>query len=451
MSKFRNIHTLLLGGNHPTRLAVIPQIGARSAGGLRRQARLLEALARQVESNDERRGAVIKRVLERNEAFKIAAGMLGDADALGAGASAFLLDLVGSQQAYRKLASVLRVHFQRRILEPIERVTHMSEVALPKRWTTEYEVDDVSSDGPRAKKTISAWHVVDVEQELGLELAALGKRTAYGGRFVVISCRQSNEVVITFGGDRGGETMKWGAVVSNVERPQDPMNVRLLSFMRGAKDTRDVLEATALRPAFTRQINALVHKVVLHVATIGRRVEGAVVARAVAFVPKSLEVASSAVEVRKVELEAPSPRGPEADFSDCKGHLAVHEGFVVGVAVLLPDAADLVDSLAGGALDALRGRIKPYLRAPPAGACRVYVIPLAEPVPLGALLIVERLALRRAHTGDWAYFCMARGHIGSAATRRAASATRRGTSCGRAASAVRDCASTSCGAPRATR
>jgi len=209
--------------------------------------------------------------------------------------------LVGSQTAYRLLASKLRLKNGTTIMSPIVKL--LANIIPSPIWSTSFAIDALDTASSKKTFSVSAWHVVSVESEIAAELNSLGKSVKHGGQFKArhMGGRDGgrNAVWISFGGDAGGTlgagTFKFGAIVLNRANPLSPLNVVVLSLMRGAKDNHDNLVRTALRPEFTKQIDDLKDTAVCRVTTANKIESTTYAESSVLFVPKRLLVASDHV------------------------------------------------------------------------------------------------------------------------------------------------------------
>ena len=427
-----------LGGNVNMTVLELPQRGV-GARALLRKVKVLAAASTALCPDDQERAKMLKKLVEADDAFDVAVEFGGNVRRLDLGESTFILDLVGSQQAYRKLASKLKHAFGRIVLEPIQNI--MDEHELFEVWAEVVDHTVVDEHGVESTAKLVAWHSANVEKELQDELNGFGGAQKHAtGRFVPRRFADSevhDTITLLLGGDGGGGSFKDGIVVLNQDTPQSPLNVRWLGSVSGAKDTRDVLEKTALRPAFTKQVDALQQKKLVHVVTFSSKASEIEPSHGTVFVPKQLPMPSTNGYPSIVDLSAAEVKLQlaEDDVSGAWGELAVFKDMVVGVAVLqrLPSAERVsVDEFWIEALNvdsekvrafrehddfaALSARISGFLGdADGLADVVVGVLPLLEPLPLGQLF-VEVLGVRVILTGDWAFLSVVQGHMGAAAT-----------------------------------
>lgn len=381
--------------------------------------------------------SLVKAIARRRLVFDEAKGVvLGDVGEFDVAESTYFLARAGTQAAYRQLASALRFHFGRQILAPIDKVL---KEAAPSSQTPVWDNDGkpvvVDVDVTDAKTKIvttkkfklSAWHVQSVERELQELLDDLGVR------FEPRRLEGTNDIWILLGGDKGGSGFKFGMVVVNQDSPQNPLNIRWLSYMGGGKDSRENLVLTALRPAFCASVNALKKLDVAHVVVVAKIGDAVNVTHASAFVPKGVTVHADAyVILGATALDA----SPLKKLADPLVYLAVHDGHAVGVAVFTmlranqQHAAKYVQSASdtAAATVALREKITRRVGeflggdAGPWWDAGVHVFAFVaqfrEPVAIAPdknLVRVERLGLRVVLGGDNEMLATVAGHMGAAA------------------------------------
>lgn len=327
------------------------------------------------------------------------------------GDSLWILHLVGTETAYRELASKLRLRFRRTVLMPINRLRKSIEVS---------DVDQ-GTFKTSSQAEVWWWAVKDVFAELQSMLNDLGNYGEYRARTFGES---RNCICILFGGDAGGKSFKMGAQIVNCDTPQSPTRVRWLSMMAGTKDTRQILEKSALRPELCEQLNSLKDSAVLH-AYGGRRGEGAIEPfHTCAIVPRAPLVAGRIFtgDVNVKELKDPT-------FDAVELVLAEEGDHVVGVAALgkcvdvsslearwpqdglfrdcpYPTFAEFLEGVAEYAGEPYDGR-----RVREVGLCR-----FLEPLGIeGLLLHAEVLPLMRMLSADNDLYASIYGHIGAGA------------------------------------
>ena len=419
-------------------IAELPQGGA-GAWAMSRKVKALAATTNALCADVQERATMIEKFMKSGDAYDVVLEFGGKGRRLDLGESEFILDLVGSQQAYRKLASKLKHAFGCIVLEPIQNI--MSEHTLFKVSDFSLLHNTVDDAGVETAQKVTGWYSAEVRKEMMEELNDFGP-----GRFVprrFADNEDDNTVAILFGGDGGGESFKHGLVVLNQETPQSPLNVRWTGSMRGAPDKYEVLSKTAFAPGFTTQINALRKTKLLHVVSLASGIEPST---GTVFVPKSMPVRGLDDMVVCTPGEAKLVATQELlEEKGTWGCLAVLEDAVVGVAVLQRRpvaegvrvdewwrAALFVDPSTRPESESAADKVRNAFAASDDFAtikCHVAsflgdgdglvdtvvgLLPLLEPLPLGQLML-EFLGVRLFLTGDWAFLSVMLGHMGAAA------------------------------------
>ena len=349
------------------------------------------------------------------------------------GESEMVLDLVGSQTAYRVLASKLRAKYGTMVLRPIDEIVKKNQ---PPAATFGIEKIEEMKKGSATSKQAVWWCVDDVQGAMLAKLAELGKHVKHGGRFVPRLDRGENVVWPLFGGDKGGDLFKFGLLFANVENPQNPLEILWLSSVRGVGDSYENLKRTALRPAFAKQVNGTAHVDLVRVFSalhVESQVESEVcVETGLTFVPKGLPMSDTGL----ISL-AKTPEMVDCMEYDVSsgayGVLAVYGGRYVGVAHVREFTVTGGVSFDGGGhpvLEALSKRAKDpvvmgivhefLLGVGDAAPPRQYVglvgfSAFNEAIACGAFVCVEVLGMRRMFAADHALYACVRGHLGAAA------------------------------------
>ena len=405
--------------------------GGASASGKRRAVRAVELAAGALAPGDSLRVDVLSKLVQRHANLQVVLGLMLDpaGSKFDVGESEMILDLVGSQTAYKMLASKLKHSFGKRILQPIDSLRSNHKPSAT--WSATIDWSETNDDGEVTSKKVSAWHVLEPELDLIAELNELGKRVDWGGRFVVRHIDGRNEIWVLVGGDAGNGSFKFGAAVLNQENPQSPLNVILMSWMKGAKDSRELLLETALRKDFTDKIDAMAQKKVVRIVTVQQpqaqsskedRIEsyGCVLARDDLVLEQDRCVK---FDDRMVSAAHADPVEPDVG-AVVVGALAVRGDDIIGVAVLekcapAVEAARVLGEIFVERSDTFFNTVELVGEFLGATCYRVLsLIPLLEPLHVHvasgtqSLVMVEELSLKRMMTGDWAFICMLRGHQG---------------------------------------
>jgi hypothetical protein len=432
------------GSSGVTLVAVSESRDGASLRTVARQSKLLQSVIEKMTTAPDQQARFFQAMMRYNDAFQEACSLYDKGGRFTFDESMFLLARAGTQQAYRDLASALRLKFGGTVLEPVDNL--VGDVKPSKVWSAIVDIEIIESDGSKKMVKAWTWHVDDVSAELLDVLDDLGER----GKFVR---RGHNEVWLLFGGDKGGSSFKFGFIVLNEDTPQSPLHIRWLSAMGGAKDTRKNLERTALRPPFCAMIDALKSFDVVHVvlaagqpqdeeAVVSAGEKDYTVTHASALVQKGISVDSSQCLGVSEEVLGRKPSvAPDhcIESGHVCGMLAVYDGFAVGVAVVMrPAVLDSVakefiarkpcddpDAALARAREVVVGLVDSFLGENQGGTFWIEargsrilcVAPFRQPIKLCSSRsgFLERLSLDRTLTGDNEFLALCFGHAGSSA------------------------------------
>jgi hypothetical protein len=398
----------------------------------------------------------LRRVCARRKAYKEADAMASESVKNGRvllfseAESKHILTLVGTQQAYRELASKLRIKYKTQVLTPIDRIAKSVDRLISKAThgtvdVVEETIHEVKVKGTKTNKTttkktikLNFWLVDHLFDELQLELNAIGRS------FVKLRIADLKNVAwLLFGGDGGGKpksTFKLGVLFLNQDKPLSPLNVRLVGVLRG-KDTRPNLTKTVLTPAFAAQVAAVKHSEILHIVSTYKHTEEQEIKisaiHSSLIVPRGVAVLSRKNVTAYVDISDKTSGDlsfkPPDQSVECIGVLAIRDGHVVGVAVLAVQSEfdlDVVMSIAENSFgihsldywcreepfETITSRSPRKDNLPLFKFDFVAFYAVAEPFPPGTLVFAETLGLRRKLAADHALYSVVFGHQGATST-----------------------------------